>query len=544
MNSFSRGVLFALCSLVIPGGAALAQSVPVIPAPMKAEASTGAFRIGKSVVIRHDKSSKSEAQLLAGLLKTRLGVTPKTTGGNGSLAANSITLKIDPNLPLKDGGYRMTVGPDGVLITGKDAAGVFYATQSLIQLAPPAGDARWAMPDGAAVSSVRIDDEPTFGWRGIQLDVGRWFLPVEDIKKLLDWMAFHKLNVFHWHLTEDQGWRFESKKYPKLTEIGAWRDSSPPYGNRNAADGKKHGGFYTQQQCRDVVAYAAKRHITVVPEIEIPGHSSAAIASYPYLGNDDIPGYAPTVMTQWGVQSYVLSPKEETFKYIEDVLDEVCKVFPSKFIHIGGDEAPKTQWKKSPYAQGVMKREGLKDEEELQSYIIKRVEGMLTKRGRRLIGWDEIREGGLSPNATVQAWRGEQGGIDTAREGKDVVMSPTSHMYFDYYQADPKSELAKGPEFECIGGFLPLEQVYSYYPLPTVLNAQEQKKILGLEGQIWGEYVKSYEKAMYLGFPRAAAMAETGWSPKSRKNYADFTERLAKVNEHYKAAGLKVGPLK
>ena len=540
-----RPAFAATLSLLGAVGTGWAQSLPLIPVPMRAESSTGAFKLNRTVQIRYDKSTTNEAGILANLLQNRLGVAPKRTKITGlSLATNCITMGVNTALSLKPGGYRMSIGPDGVLITAKDPAGAFYAIQSLLQLAAPIGDARWVSADGAMISSVRIDDQPAFDWRGLQLDVGRWFIEVADIKKLLDWMAFHKLNVFHWHLTEDQGWRFEVKKYPKLTDIGAWRASSPPYGNRDGSDGKRHGGFYTQQQCRDVVQYAAKRHITVVPEIEIPGHSAAAIAAYPMFGNDDIPGFKPGVVNTWGVQYFTYAPKEETFRYLEDVLDEVCKVFPSKFIHIGGDEAPKKQWASSPFAQSVMKREGLKDEDHLQSYIIKRVEAMLTKRGRRLIGWDEIREGGLSPNATVQAWRGEQGGIDTAREGKDVVMSPTSYMYFDYWQADPKSEMAKGLEYECIGGFLPLAKVYEYYPLPAVLNAAEQKKILGLEGQVWGEYVKSWDKVTYLAFPRAAALAETGWSPKDKKDYPDFLRRLGAVSEHYKAGGMKFGPIK
>jgi len=543
MNKGHRAVLALAVASMGSAGVARAQSVPVIPVPASVLSRSDSFRLGTDVVLRHDGRSRSEASLLAEELAVRLGRAPKVTGiASSNDSAPAIVLRVDASVGSKSGAYRLDIGAGGIEIVGNDAAGVFYGTQTLLQICPPKGDGLWKSVGGTALAGVRIEDAPTFGWRGLQVDTGRWYLPLADLKKIIDQMAFHKMNVFHWHLTEDQGWRFESRKYPKLTSVGAWRPSSPPYGNRNGSDNTRHGGFYTQKECRALVAYAAKRHITVVPEIEIPGHSSAAIAAYPALGNDDIAGYNPIVSPRWGVHPYTYSPKEETFRFLEDILSEVCEVFPSKFIHIGGDEAPKTQWKNSPFAQSVMKREGLKDEEELQSWFIRRIEGILAKKGRRIIGWDEIREGGLSPNATVMAWRSEQYGIDTAKEGKDVVMAPTSHLYLDYYQADPKSELAKGAEYECIGGFLPLEKVYSYYPIPTTLTAQETKHVLGLEGQVWGEYFKSLDKAMYLAFPRAAAVAEIGWSPRERKDWNGFVGRLKSVSGHWDAAGVKYGP--
>lgn len=371
------------------------------------------------------------------------------------------------------------------------------------------------------------------------LDVGRHFFEVDEVKNFIDWMSFHKLNVFHWHLTDDQGWRIEIRKYPKLTEIGAWRESTPPYGNRNSDDGKRYGGFYTQAQIKEIVAYASARHITVVPEIEMPGHAAAAIAAYPELGNTDIPNYAPKVMTRWGVHPYTFSPKEETFQFLEDVLSEVCELFPSTFIHVGGDEAPKTQWKESAFAQDVMKREGLKDEEELQSWFIRRIGRFLESKNRRLIGWDEIQEGGLPKTATMMVWSDAKWAKHALAQGNDVVMATTSHTYLDYYQAPSADELAKGPEYEAIGGHLPLEKVYSYNPTFVAENPAQEKQILGTQAQLWSEYLKDMKKVQYMAFPRLAAVAEVAWTPEHLKNYSDFRSRLNGVMKHYDGGNLR-----
>ena len=346
------------------------------------------------------------------------------------------------------------------------------------------------------------------------------------------------MNTFHWHLTDDQGWRIEIKKYPKLTEIGAFRDSSPPYGNRNSDDGVRYGGFYTQEQIRDIVGYAAARHITIVPEIEMPGHAAAAIAAYPELGNSDIPGYAPGVKTRWGVHPYIFSPKEETFAFLEDVLSEVCELFPSKYIHIGGDEAPKTQWKQSKFAQEVIKREGLKNEEELQSWFIRRIGKFLESKNRNLIGWDEIQEGGLPKTATMMVWRDAKWAKHALALGNNVVMATTSHTYLDYYQNPGPGELAKGKEYEAIGGHLPLEKVYSYDPAFVAENAAQEKQILGTQAQLWSEYFKDMKKVEYMAFPRIAALAEVAWTPLQLKNYDDFSARLVGVMRHYDAGKL------
>jgi len=524
---------------IVSGGPVFADSLPLIPKPVSEVREEGTFSLGSGTGIRFDKLLAKDAELFAGDLEKVLGAKPKTVREELRIHLPSeIRMDIEPDSDLPAEGYKLEVTPTGVTIIGKDAAGAFYGTRTLLQLLPPAGKETHTKVE---VPCVKITDYPRFGWRGMHLDVGRNMFPVEDIKGFLDWMAFHKLNTFHWHLTEDQGWRLEIKKYPKLTEIGAWRDSTPPYGNRGGSDGKRYGGFYTRKQARDIVAYAAERHITVVPEIEMPGHAAAAIASYPQFGNDDIPNYHPKVATKWGVHPYTYAPKEETFQFLDDVLTEVCEIFPSKYIHIGGDEAPKKQWQQSKFAQSVMKREGLNNEHELQSWFIQRVEKMLAKKGRRLIGWDEIREGGLSPQATVMSWRGEKGGIASAKEGHDVVMAPNSHTYFDHYQLPPKQELAKGVWYECIGGFLPIPKVYSYDPVPKVLTPKEAKHVLGVQAQLWTEYMHDWPKVEYLAFPRIAALAEVAWTPLEKKDYTDFRARLAPMLERYDAAGLKRG---
>jgi hexosaminidase len=452
---------------------------------------------------------------------------------------SEILLDLDATADLPPSGYRLEITPKTVRIIGKDAAGAYHGTRSVLQLLP-AGK----LADGKALlPAATITDYPRFGWRGMLLDSGRHFFAVEDVKRFIDSLAFHKLNVFHWHLTEDQGWRIEIKKYPKLTEVGSVRASTPPYGNRNSDDGVRYGGFYTQAQIKDVVAYAAARHITIVPEIEMPGHAAGAIAAYPDLGNNDIPNYAPKVETRWGVHPYTFAPTEEVFSFINDVFTEVCELFPSQYIHMGGDEAPKDQWEASPRVKALMAKEGFKNGHDVQSYFVKRVEKILEAKGRKLIGWDEIREGGLSPKATVMSWRGEAGGIASAKEGHDVVMAPNSHLYFDHYQAPEKEELAKGKDYEAIGGFLPLSKVYSYDPVPKALTPDEAIHILGVQAQLWSEYFKDFKKVEYHAYPRMAALAEVAWSPLAAKDYASFAQRLESVIKFYAAAGLKHGEI-
>src|SRR6266496_1869237 len=398
------------------------------------------------------------------------------------------------------GAYRMTVDNKGVYIAGDNETGVFYGIQTLIQLLPI--EMTKSLPDRQAgklpIPFISIADYPRFPYRGMHLDVGRHFFPVSFVKKYIDYIALHKMNYFHWHLTEDQGWRIEIKKYPRLTQVGAWRNGTiigrfPGTGN----DGIRNGGFYTQDEIKEVVKYAANRYITVIPEIEMPGHCSGAIAAYPFLScfpnestkhppqcawSGDTTG--KQVQQTWGVFDDVYcAGKDSTFKFLQDVLDEVMALFPSKYIHVGGDESPKANWKRCPLCQKRIKDEHLKDEHELQSYFIQRMEKYLNSKGRTLIGWDEILEGGLAPNAVVMSWRGEAGGIAAARQRHEVIMTPTGCCYFDYGQGDPRREPLN------IGGWLPLDTVYSYDPVPKALQPDEAKYILGAQGSVWTEFL-------------------------------------------------------
>ncbi|NWK56931.1 family 20 glycosylhydrolase [Verrucomicrobiaceae bacterium N1E253] len=508
---------------------AYAQELPIIPKPVQSKVTDASFAISKETAIRYDAKLSGEAELLASALKKTTGAKPKLVKEELKIMLPSeIYLDLSDKKEPKEG-YQLTVTPKQIKITGNDAAGAFYGVQSLLQI----------INEDKTVPGCNISDQPRFGWRGMHLDVGRHMFAPEDIKKFIDWLAIHKLNTFHWHLTEDQGWRVEIKKYPKLTTVGAYRASTPPYGNRGGSDGKRYGGFYTQEQIKEIVAYAKQRHITIVPEIDMPGHMAAAIAAYPELGNDDIPNYNPEVKCHWGVHPYVLAPKEETFQWVDDVLTEICELFPSSYIHIGGDEAPKGQWKQSKFAQSVIKREGLKDEHELQSYFIKRVEKMLENKGRKLIGWDEIREGGLSPNATMMLWRGWGHAVASINEGHDVVMAPGSHTYFDHYQHTPAAILSQGPEYEAIGGHRTIESVYSFNPIPKEFQGKEKAKhVLGCQAQLWTEYMKTWDKVEYRAFPRIAALAEVAWSPQESRNFEDFMKRLKPMMARYKKAGV------
>lgn len=432
-----------------------------------------------------------------------------------------IALSVDSTLPHE--GYRLHVGPDGIEIAGGDPAGVFYGTRTLMQLLPPevfsgaTGERDWS------VSGVDIVDRPAFGWRGSMLDVGRHFQPKEFVLRYIDLLAMHKLNVLHFHISEDQGWRIEIRRYPRLTEVGAWRKETliGRPGPDNKYDGKPHGGFYTQDDIREIVAYAARRFVTVVPEIDLPGHSQAAIAAYPELGNT---GEQIDVGMRWGIIEDVLNVEDSTVEFYKNVFAELFELFPSTFIHVGGDECPKTQWKNSPRAQERMRELGLSDEDELQSWFIKQLDTYFTESGRRLIGWDEILEGGLAPGAAVMSWRGEEGGINAAQAGHDVVMSPTSHVYFDYYQSEDTEN-----EPLAIGGYLPLERVYEYQPVPAALS-HIADRVLGAQFNLWSEYMPTAAQVEYMAFPRGSALAEVVWSTQ-RPSYDDF---LGRLREHLK----------
>jgi hexosaminidase len=425
--------------------------------------------------------------------------------------------------------YSLNVTDKGIKISGTEI-GQFYALQSLMQILPVEFKGK------TKIAGMEIVDEPRFKYRGMHLDVGRHFMPVTFVKKYIDLMSQYKFNVFHWHLTEDQGWRIEIKKYPKLTEIGSKRKETMLEKNFSPykGDGIPVEGFYTQEQIKEVVAYAKARKIKVMPEIELPGHSSAALAAYPELGCKQNYNYA--VQTTWGIFKEVYCPTEKTFKFLEDVLSEVVELFPdSPYIHIGGDEVLKDHWKESPEVQELMKRENLKDEHEVQSYFIRRMEKFINSKGKQIIGWDEILEGGLAPNAAVMSWRGTKGGIEAAKAKHNVVMTPTDYCYLDYGQGDPRSEPIN------IGNHLSLERVYSYNPMPKELTEDEQKYILGVQGNVWTEYIKTPEKVEYMVFPRALALAEVAWSPQDSKNFEDFRNRaysrfesLDKQNVNYR----------
>ncbi|MBL0171131.1 MAG: beta-N-acetylhexosaminidase [Gemmatimonadaceae bacterium] len=426
---------------------------------------------------------------------------------------------------LGDEGYRLDVSRSGVTVRAAHAAGAFYALETLKQLFPaaifrdaPIAGIEWHAP------AVHIEDAPRFTWRGAHLDVSRHFMPKEFVKKYIDLLARHKMNRFHWHLTEDQGWRIEIKKYPRLTDVSSCRDQTlvgPHQADpaKRVFDGKRHCGFYTQDDVREIVAYAAQRFITVVPEIEMPGHAQAAISAYPQLGvrRDTTVG----VMQVWGVSEFILNADDSTVAFMQDVLREVMALFPGPYIHIGGDEAIKNQWKASTDIQARIKQLGLKDEHELQSWFIRQMDSFLTKNGRRMVGWDEILEGGLAENATVMSWRGMDGGIAAAKANHDVIMAPGSHTYFDHYQSRDR---AKEPL--AIGGYLPIDTVYAFEPVPSSLTDTEAKHVLGAQAQLWTEYIQDAKQLEYMAFPRMSALAEAIWTAKPRRDFADFMVRL------------------
>ncbi len=416
--------------------------------------------------------------------------------------------------------YKLKVTPQAISIAASSKEGILYGLRSLSQSITKDDQGKKCFP------TMEIDDKPRFAWRGLHMDSARHMLSVKDIKSVIDLLARYKFNVLHWHLTDDQGWRIEIKKYPKLTEVGSIRQQSATFGNRNKPDGKPYGGYYTQEEIKDVVKFAAQRGITVVPEIEVPGHAAAAITAYPEFGNKDIPNYKPEVIWRYGVFPYLFSPTEETFKFLDGVFAEVAALFPdSPYIHIGGDEAPKDQWKASPTAQKIMKEQGLKNEHELQSYFVKRVEQIVNKYNKRIIGWDEIQEGGLSPTATMMVWRDWKWAKHAIERGNDVIMTPTSHLYLDYGQGPGAPNK---PEYEVIGGHIPLEKVYSLNPVPEGLTKEQEKHILGCQGNVWSEYIPDLVKYQYVVFPRAIALAEVAWTPQELKNEQDFKNRLNK----------------
>lgn len=498
--------------------------VSIIPKPVSVEIKNGMKKWGNEVSLVADKSIAD----VAGLFRTELTARGFSLTDGKSKSKNLIDLKIATDKSIHAEGYKLIVTSTGARIIASSPAGLFYGTQSFLQLLNKQNE----------TPLVEINDYPRFSYRGLHLDVGRHMFPVAFLKKYIDVMAFHKFNRFHWHLTEDQGWRIEIKKYPKLTSVGGFRKESP-VGRATTKtrasvvyDGKTYGGFYTQEEIKDVVAYAKTKHITIIPEIEMPGHAQAALAAYPTLG---CTGGPYETATTWGVfQEVFCAGKEETFAFMQDVLDEVLALFPSEYIHIGGDECPKTRWKECPHCQKRIADQKLKDEHELQSYFINRIEKYLNSKGRQIIGWDEILEGGLAPNATVMSWRGEEGGIAAAKQKHNVIMTPGKWVYLDYYQDSAKTEPM------AIIGHTPVSKVYNYEPVPPQLSTDEAKYVIGSQCNVWTEYMKTPEHVEYMVYPRATAMSEVLWSPRENKNYDDFVERmkihggrLANMNVNY-----------
>ena len=530
---------FLSCILITSTG--FGQSGPnlgIIPAPASLEKKAGNFVLDKTVVIYHDDDPKMARieDLLNAFIVQKGGFALRKVKAISSTSKMIVLTSVGAEKLPKEG-YTINVTPKKITLTGKDA-GLFYAVQSLMQMMPDKQDGK------ITLAAVEIKDFPRFSYRGTMLDVARNFVPIPFIKKYIDLLAQYKINTFHWHLTEDQGWRLQIKKYPKLTTIGSKRAGTiignyPGKGN----DLMEAGGFYTQEEAKDIVKYAADRFITVIPEIEMPGHSSAAIAAYPELScfperdtfiGERTPWAGATkgklVQQTWGVFDDIFVPSDATFKFLEDVLDEVMAIFPSKYIHIGGDEAPKTYWKESAFAQNLIKEKGLKDEHGLQSYFIQRIEKYLNDKGRKIIGWDEILEGGLAPNATVMSWRGEEGGIASAQQKHDVIMTPGSKgLYIDHSQSNSPDEPVT------IGGFSTYGKIYSYDPVPEILTAEQKKYVIGVQANLWTEYVRTTSKIEYHAFPRLLALAEIAWTPVEKKNFEDFStvrlpRQLAKLD--------------
>ena len=504
--------------------------ISILPQPQAIRVDEGVFEVDKATKIYMDLCT-DEMKRVAGFINEKFA---KAAGFEleivDRMPEENFIAFMNAGMPTES--YVINAKPHGVFIDYGDGAGAFYAVQTLFQLLPTEIYAQerqkgidWTVP------CCSIDDAPRFKYRGMHLDVCLHYFDFDFLKRYIDIMAAHKVNRFHWHLTEDQGWRIEIKKYPLLTEKGQWRKETVVGSLFSGVyDGIPHGGYYTQEQVKELVQYAAERYVTIIPEIELPGHALAAIACYPELSCGLEDHYETA--TKWGVFKQVYCTKESTFKFLEDVFDEVFELFPSELIHIGGDECPKASWKACPHCQSMIKKLGLKDEFELQSYFVTRMEKYINSKGRQIIGWDEILQGGLAPNAKVMSWLGEEGGIKAAQQHHEVVMSPHQKYYLDYWQADPYTEPL------AMGGPTTLKMMYDYEPVPDVLTSQEARYIIGVEGCVWTEYMPTPERVEYMAWPRMCAIAETGWT-QADKDWDGFTRRLEK---HFgRLDGMNVG---
>ncbi|MFG3287939.1 beta-N-acetylhexosaminidase [Streptomyces sp. NPDC048179] len=504
----------------------MTSETDLIPAPARAARNTDGHKfLDRATALDARPGTEGVARWLRATVGAATGL-PFPEAGEG---ANRVVLSIEPDLPPE--GYRLVDDDGPYLIQGGDAAGVFWGAQTFRQLlgpdafrrAPVSSAAEWALP------RITVEDAPRFRWRGLMLDVARHFTPKEGVLRYLDLMAAHKLNVFHFHLTDDQGWRIEIERHPRLTEVGSWR-ARTKFGHRASPlwEEKPHGGHYSRDDIREIVAYAAERHITVVPEIDVPGHSQAAIAAYPELGNTDVIDTASlTVWDTWGISPNVLAPTDNTLRFYEGVFEEVLELFPSEFIHVGGDECPKEQWRASPAAKARIAELGLADEDELQAWFIGHFAKWLSARGRRLIGWDEILEGGIAEGAAVSSWRGYGGGIAAARAGHDVVMCPEQYVYLDHRQADGADEPVP------IGYVRTLEDVYRFEPVPPGLDASQAERIMGTQANVWTEVMEDLARVDYQAFPRLAAFAEVAWSALPAPGERDFADFERRMTAHY-----------
>lgn len=534
-KSLLYGAVFIGLVLMVAGckGSGVQNSggeLKIVPKPVSVKTVNTFFALKENTVIRlqsEDDAVYDAAEYLQKALQEKTGLQLEVLPAGGRPDSRIVLRQVNGDDEIGEEGYRLNVAENELVISGNSAAGIFYGVQTLRQILTRGDDNSWGAP------GTEIVDAPRFSWRGMHLDVGRSFFPVSFVKKYIDLIAMHKMNTFHWHLTEDQGWRIEIKKYPLLTEVGAFRDESLIGHYRDKPrtyDGKRYGGFYTQEEVKEVVEYARKRFVNVVPEIEMPGHARAALAAYPELS---CTGGPHSVAKLWGVHEDIFcAGNDKTFTLLEDVMTEVLALFPSKFIHVGGDEAPKKRWEACEKCQRRIQENGLKDTHELQSYFIKHFDKFLDERDRRLIGWDEILEGGLAAGATVMSWRGTEGGITAANAGHDVVMTPTTHVYFDYYQSEDQEK-----EPLAIGGFLPLEKVYGFDPVPENIAADKKHHILGAQGNVWTEYITTPEVVEYMAVPRMTALSEVVWTTVEGRDFADFRKRLDSFLMHLKDNG-------
>lgn len=512
-----------------------ARAPQIIPLPNRVAWSAGVFELGPAtrIVATGGEEAIWAAHWLADLLRRTRHFDLRVADPSSLPSSGVILLELGTAQgSTAPEGYRLEVSPERIVVSANDAAGLFYGAVTLWQLATANLDERAPAP-AVSIPALTIDDAPRFHWRGLMLDPARHFVPPASVKRMIDWMALHKLNVLHWHLSDDQGWRIEIDAYPRLTEVGAWRVPAGPAAaaeiDPETGEPRRYGGYYTKAEVREIVAYAAKRHVTIVPEIEMPGHAQAALAAYPELGTGEAP---PGVSADWGVHTWLFGVDDATFEALETILGEVLELFPGEYIHVGGDEAVKTRWQESPAVQARMRELGIADETALQSWFVKRIERFLTAHGRKLIGWDEILEGGIAPRATVMSWRGVDGALEAAALGHDTVLAPSPTLYFDHRQ----SELASEPPGR--DAVIPLEDVYRFRPMPDGLAPDQRHHVLGIQANLWSEHIRTPERLAYMAFPRAAALAEIAWSMPARLDWPSFVQRLARQFERYRALGL------